>query len=504
MRELALAGALAVVFGLGSFYATGHFGAFSGINLAAGGAALLVALAVGARRLRVVGGPHSRPVIARGVAWIVGALVIATAMERAAAWSGVTWDWTLEGRYELAPATVDALAVLPGTVRLLLFRDALDPRVRRTRLLLRQLAARGDVEIVERELEQHLEEADRYEIASSNTVVVELGGRFVTVERPTEGSLFEALYALRDAEGGVIALLRGEGQGDPERQDELGFSGLAAALATEGYELRSFVSAALDEVPEEVRAVVAIAPERSLRAETIDALRRYLDRGGSLVAFLEPGRESGIEALLGEFGLSAPGGLLIDPASGSVESLARGVGIVAYNYETHPGTQGLDRNRMTFFPGARPLVLRRTRSGATVKCLVYASPRSWISEDLGLLARPSARPEADGARQEYHCLVAAGVFPQDGRSARVVAFGDAQLASNRYLRSLYNLDLVVNAVHWAVERESEITLRPKVGAPVQFPLPIANTLRALYGVGLLVPELMLIAGGVVWLRRRSG
>lgn len=89
--------------------------------------------------------------------------------------------------------------------------------------------------------------------------------------------------------------------------------------------------------------------------------------------------------------------------------------------------------------------------------------------------------------------------------ARIVAFGDASLAANRYLRALYNLDLVLNAVHWAVDRDSAITIRPKSGGRelIQFPVPLETSLQALYGVGLLVPELLLIAGGLVWLRQRS-
>ena len=38
---------------------------------------------------------------------------------------------------------------------------------------------------------------ERYEVASSNTVVLELGARFEIVERPLEGTLYEALYRLR-------------------------------------------------------------------------------------------------------------------------------------------------------------------------------------------------------------------------------------------------------------------------------------------------------------------
>jgi hypothetical protein len=60
-------------------------------------------------------------------------------------------------------------------------------------------------------------------------------------------------------------------------------------------------------------------------------------------------------------------------------------------------------------------------------------------------------------------------------------------------------------VHWVSERESSIALRPKShGRTInQFPVPLEQSIQALYGVGLLIPELLLIAAGWVWLRQRS-
>jgi len=140
---------------------------------------------------------------------------------------------------------------------------------------------------------------------------------------------------------------------------------------------------------------------------------------------------------------------------------------------------------------------------ADLRRIVLSSHRAWLSEDLAWLGRKSGRPQSHGARRDYQTLVAAGRYPRAGGEARIVVFGDAELASNRYLRALYNLDLVLNAVHWAADQEPEITQRPKIRQTVQFPVPLDNSVRALYGVGLLLPELLLIAGGIVWLRRRS-
>ena len=287
MRELAVAGFIAVAFGLGSFYATDYFGAFSAGNLLLGGTALLVAAVSGSRRLRSVGGPHSRPVIARGLALILAAIALAIGLERAAHLSGVRFDWTFEGRYEPAEATRNVLSTLSEPLEILLFYDPLDPRVRRTRLLVETLARLGDVSVRELSIDEVPEEVDEYGVGSSNSLVLRMGEAYEVVERPTEGAIFEGLYRLASLRAGVIAVLRGDGEGDLERGDELGFGGLAAAMDTEGYTLRVLVSAALDEVPEGVGAVIVLGPERRLRDEALAALRRYLTGGGRLVAFLE-------------------------------------------------------------------------------------------------------------------------------------------------------------------------------------------------------------------------
>jgi hypothetical protein len=65
--------------------------------------------------------------------------------------------------------------------------------------------------------------------------------------------------------------------------------------------------------------------------------------------------------------------------------------------------------------------------------------------------------------------------------------------------------LVINTFHWALERENAIALHPKSGGRQvnQFPVPLERSLQSLYGAGLLIPELLLIAGGLVWLRQRN-
>jgi hypothetical protein len=501
--QLAFIGLVMVAASLGSFYATEHFAAFNIVNIVGGSLALLAALILAVRSLRSVSGPYARGVILRGASWIVLAALCGAGLERAANRADIRYDWTFERRFEISPATLKACNEAGPGLRATLYYSDGDPRTRRTRHLLDSLARSCELEVRSRILDHESADADTFEIASSNSVVLQLGESFETVQRSTEGAIYEALYRLRSVDGGKLVALRGEGEGDLERGGDRGFSGLFAALTTEGYEIHSLVTSAMDEVPDGTLAVLALSPQRAIRSEGIDALRRYLERGGRLVALLEPGVDSGLEGLLAEYGITSPNAVLIDPASGSVEATVKGLNPIAYNYSTHPVTHGLDRNRMTFFAGARSFTLRKLRVGDKIEGVVLASPRSWLNPDLSILERRSGRPEPDGAREDYFPLVVTGRYPREAGETRIVAFGDSDFASNRYLRAVYNLDLILNAVHWAAEREPEITTRPKAGAPLHFPLPIADSLRTLYGVGILVPEILLILGGTIWLSRRS-
>ena len=499
-RGLAAVGFVALGFGLGAYYTTDGLGVFSAANLIGGTLALAIAVLAALRRRGAPGGRRG------SAAWVGVALALAAvwiaqhAFERA----GLAFDWTADARYSVAPATRQALAALPQRLTLTLFHDGGDNRTRSTRLLLQSLARAGPVDVRERQLDQAADEAERYGVAASNAVVVALGDRFEVVERPTEGTIWEALERLTSARQAVLYVARGEGEGNLERSEPSGFSGLAAALQNEGYVLRDFVAAAAEAIPTDAAGVLFVAPRRPLRESSLAALEAYLEHGGRLVALLDPGTDTGLEALLGRWGFSLPPGVVVDPASGPVEGDPPGVDPIAFEYAAHPITRGLDPTKMTFFRRARPVgVAHKPEPDDELRALVFSSKRAWVTTDVDAVEHGLAPKRPADAGEGYQALLAIGRFPRAGGEARIAVFGDADFASNRYLRSLYNLDLVLNAVHWATARESAITTRPKALTPDQYPLTPQQSLRMLYGVGLLIPEACLIAAALLWARRRS-
>ena len=505
MRELLVIGVITLAFGLASLKIQGELALFGTVQLAIAAIALGAAGLSAARNLR----QRQRRTLARGSATDALLMVVAVTwgvllLEGFASHSQVRFDLTFEGRYHLSPATCAAVTALSPAPQFTLYFEPGDPRVRQTRQLLDEVArCAPGIAVREKDLLQHPEDEDRFEIGSSDSVVIETATHWETVQRPGEGTLYEALARLDTRDRGTVYFLAGTGEGDIRRSRDLGYSGLATALETEGYRVGRLTLQSSEGVPTDAAAVIAIAPQRRLRAETLAALRDYLNQGNAgLVAFLEPCRQTGLEELLGEFGIDSPDALVVDPTSGRVEGDAYGVRPLASNYTPHPSTRGLNSNRMTFFGRSRVFKPRKPRPDDTLRTTVFTSNESWLDEQSCTSGALETASRPADVSPSYFPLVVTGDYERGTGTTRIVAFGNADLASNRYLRSVYNLDLVLNSIHWAVSNRQAITIRPKSSNVLQFPLPLQSTLQAFYGVGLLVPELSLIAGGVVWIRRR--
>lgn len=511
MGLLALLGLISLLFSAGAFYATSSFGVFGWANLLAGIGLLGAAGLAGLRRAPGLGAPVARRVLLPRIAWVLVAFAAAVALERLAASADLRADLTADARYTISPATRAAIEALPGPVVATLYVDAEDNRARSTRLLLQALAA-GDarVEVRERILDDVPQDVDHYGLSSSNTVVLSAGERWEPVTRPTEGTLYEGLRRLAGDAGLTVYVARGEGEGDIQRTDDAGFSGLAAALATEGFAVRDFVTAAAAQVPDTASLLLMIGPQRPLRDESLAAIEAWLERGGRLVALLDPGSRTGLEPLLARWGFDLPDAVVVDPASGPVEGDPAGVNPIAFQFAAHPITQGLDATRMVFFRKARPvLAARKPEPGDDLRALVFASRRSWLAPNAAAVQRGAAPERPADAVEDYWPLLAVGRYPrqlEEGRAVetRIAVFGDADFASNHALRALYNLDLLMNTIHWTAQREDSITLRPKTLTPDQYPLTPQQSLDMLYGVGLLIPQLCLAAAAFTWWRRRSG
>jgi ABC-type uncharacterized transport system involved in gliding motility auxiliary subunit len=87
--------------------------------------------------------------------------------------------------------------------------------------------------------------------------------------------------------------------------------------------------------------------------------------------------------------------------------------------------------------------------------------------------------------------------------ARIVVYGSAEFADNQYATTFFNRDFFVNSADWLIGEENSISIRPRAIRASRFRLTTGQFSIVFAFSVLLLPELLLIAGIVVWWERRN-
>ena len=338
---------------------------------------------------------------------------------------------------------------------------------------------------------------------SGSQLVFYSGGRARKVPAITERHIIQTVLDFSMRANTNLCFVRGHGEPSLDGHGAKGLSALRGNLEREGFPTSELLLAAQAGVPGACEIVVVTAPERELLPVERDSLKSFLTEGGRLLVFSEPGRPLEPKQLLEEIGVSALDGVVVDEDASLFGSESEGTEPIINRFtDYHPVVQGLTERTGVVLSGARPLILR----GAGPRGFLYSDRTSRIEMDADHEGDPADEKALPGWMQQGRGPFPLGASVQwqtaSGKEARVVVFGDIDFATNRLLGALYNEDLVMNAVYYLADREDMILLRPKVEDIYQAPLIPEKTFAAFHSLALLIPEVILILGLIIWFRRR--
>jgi hypothetical protein len=163
---------------------------------------------------------------------------------------------------------------------------------------------------------------------------------------------------------------------------------------------------------------------------------------------------------------------------------------------------------MTFFPYSRSIEpSKESVTGVTVQPLFKSNPNSWGETDL-------KNPEASYDEKKdlkgpltLAVAVTKEVKPAAGETkaveARMVVVGDSDFATNPYFGTQGNGNLFLNMVSWLGEEEDLISIRPKSPQDRRIILSQSQQSMIRLVVLFILPGCVLLAGIVVWSRRRK-
>jgi ABC-type uncharacterized transport system involved in gliding motility auxiliary subunit len=425
-------------------------------------------------------------------------LAILTVVQFVAERHGGRLDLTPSRRLSLAESTRRILAEIDQDLEI----EAFHARWQRedTADLLRRLAsANAHIRYRLLDIDRYPERAQAAGVRFPDRARVTYRGVDTVVSTASEEYLAGGIVRVLRGRARTIYFLQGHGEralGGPGDQDGYWFVG--EALGKENAIVRPLDLAVAAEVPADADAVVVAGPDRDVLGEEVDLIAAYLDRGGALLALLDPGSLPRLASLLATRGVLVADDVIVDRENrllGAEPLVIR----VPY-YRMHPVTAPSDVPAILV--GAR--TVDTPSPGGAVQAVARTVESSWATPELEAARRGEVvYREGRDRPGPLPVMVAAAM---EGRG-RLVVIGDSDFASNAYIDLLGNRDLLLNGLSWLTDEEALIAKRPRELAEIARPLsPLVLTERQAHALFLTVvvaqPMLVLLVGTAVALARR--
>ena len=460
-------------------------------------------------------------------------LTVIVAVNYFAAQRSWRWDLTEQGIFSLAPQTTQLLEGLEvDVVTRGFYREGEEGA---TRDLLESIAAvspRFTYEFIDPDKSPEL--AERYEITQYGTLHVSAGDENTKITEIDEAAITNTLIRLTSASRKLAYYVSGHDELDPEDSAAPRGFGLAkAALSNEGYDFEPLVLATVPDVPADADVLIVAGPERPFLEREVETLGRYLRRGGQAIVMIDPQRGEELRGVLTERGVTLGDDVIIEEFVQLFAGASLGVEPVVSSYGTHEITSGF-RERTIFQLARSVAATEQTVEGIDIAELAHTSPSSWAEADLarlfdngevevgdddrrGPIALAVAATASDAALSWTPPLIASArggevvaasdgaattEEPPAGLEGRLVVFGDSEWISNRYINNFFNQDLFLNSISWLGGEEQLISIRPRQTRASSVMLTANESQAVFYIAVLLLPELILFCGVMVWLNRR--
>ena len=460
-----------------------------------------------------------------GTISIVGILValgIVVAVNYLGTRQSKRWDLTENQAYSLSEQSIKVLQGLDAPVQITVFDQQTNFDNFRARLQTYQYeSSRVNVEYVD--IDRNPARAKQAEVQQLGTILITYKDRTQRVTNSEEQEITNALIKAVTGKEKKVYFTQGHGEHDTAGTDRLGYSGITAALGHDNFTVDKLVLPQQKDVPEDATVVVIAGPRTDFLAPEIDALRRYVAKGGKILALLDPPDAAGVDqanirAFLHDWAIDFGNDVVVD-ASGMGQIFGGDASVpVAASYPAHPITQGFDI--LTAFPLSRSVQpVEGGVGGHTAQPIVQTSPRSWSETDLKNLASGRVELNPDQGDKQGPVTLGAAVSapateapapPAGGNASpdapkpetRIVAIGDSDFVANNAAGIPGNQDFFLNAVNWLGQQENLIAIRPREAQDRRITLTADQQQRIMLLSIFVIPGLVLAGGVYTWWRRR--
>jgi len=344
--------------------------------------------------------------------------------------------------------------------------------------------------------------AHQFGVQNYGTIYVAMGARHMKASDATEQGITNALIRLLKGQK-MVYFVQGHGERDLSSSGHGGFSQFEQALQNEDSKVKTLALMKQMQIPPDCSILVIAGPKNDYLPPEVAAIEKYLQNGGRVLAFLDPGVAlPNLSGLLSNYGVTARNDLVIDENPVSQIFGTSPTMPLIMNYGDNPIVQPLKRVA-TLFPLSRSFVVASgTKPDVTTDALCNTSAASFSVTDFNASMKEVAfRPGKDIKGPLVVAAAAALNNPKPAAQGRLVAAGTSLIATNAYLSFQGNRDLVMNMIEWLGSNEGLISIRPKAPSAQHLNLS-ASQMGGLLMRLIFIPLCIIAIGIAVWWNRR--
>jgi ABC-type uncharacterized transport system involved in gliding motility auxiliary subunit len=424
------------------------------------------------------------------------------------------WDLTANKQFDLSEQTKSVVAKLDAPLQISVFTIEPDFPSYQDKLKEYQfLSKQVTTEFIDVDKKPAVARANN--ITTAPMLVFNYKGRSERTASNTEQDITNAIIKVVSGRQPKVYFTDGHGEHDTAGSDGSSYATIVSALGRENYKTDKLVLAQSGAVPDDASVVIVAGPKRDFIAAEIDALKKYLDKGGKLLLELDPPdkadspAQTNLVSLAHDWGIEVGNDVVVDLGSRVGDATVP----VAAAYPSHPIT---DKFRfMTAFPLARSVsATKEPVNGHTSQSIIQTGARSWAETDLkgALAGKPVDYNE--GADTKGPISIAAAVSAAVSNppasvdkdapkpETRLAVVGDSDFASNALVGFQGNKDLYMNIVGWLSQQENLISIRPREADDRRITMTNTQQQSVLILSLLIIPGFIFGTGVYTWWRRR--
>ena len=452
---------------------------------------------------------------------IVAGLGVIVAINYLATRQNKRWDLTENQTFSLSDQTKRILEKLDAPVQFTVYDRETEFQRFRDRLDAYDYESeRVNVEYVD--IDRQPARAKAAEVQAYGTIVINYKDRVQRITNTDEQEITNALIKVVTGAEKKVYFAQGHGERDTAGSDRQGYSAVSNALGRDNFKVEKLVLAQQKDVPADATVVIVAGPQTDFLEPEIEALKRFVARGGKVMVMLDPQVANAadvpnLRGFLRDWAIEYGNDVVVD-ASGMGQLFGGDATVpVAASYPPHAITEGF--RVMTAYPLSRSVKpVEGGTNGRTAQPIVETSGQSWAEADLKSLATGKVELQADqGDRQGPIALgvvvsapAAEPPAPPSGNASpdapkpesRIVALGDSDFAANNALGIQGNQDFFLNAVNWLAQQENLIAIRPREAQDRRITLTADQQQRIMLLTIFIIPGLVFAGGVYTWWRRR--